>query len=684
MAGFGFGFSSTQRKASGGGTSGIAAIRPGTGWNGTAGSGFTSLPVDPARTTAKPALRLLVPPRQRFTQTLTVGVLAMANDRGTLFSNLGLSQVRVHYEGAVHQIAAPSLHSFTDVNGVQRAYMGWWVTLEHSGVHGEARIYFEAIPRDTAMQPRVIGPFSFFPAAQQYDYQVEVRPSQPVITNQRYPNIRDAANALRTLNSQHGRIVIAEPGTYDFLPLAANYAGAGYCTIEASVPVTIAKAGYVAGSTSGVTNGLLRPKFDGLWFKGSNITIDMANVIQIYHEVATNPQHVFEGVTITDSNGRGTLWLKGQNPVFAATRDNPYYLECNVAVVQNAFANASLVRGCNYGNGAQDAFSYARCIAFNTVSGHHNRDWRNPLDAIALRYSGPAVTATIELSGGNDTNARVLTAKQDGATVASFTLRQTDADFIAGTNYHVANVATWLNSLTGWSATLLDDTRRATALSHSSAATLGGAFGPIDAKSGDVKLHTVFDVHGDAWAFNSTVTENLICFGNLMFANDLPLVTFGLSGAKDVFFVNNAGQTSETLNPTYAFQISQWNKPYQHAVIAHNSLANQKLLLRTASGMTADAYSLVANNAMLAIDWDGTPTAALKISANHVHAGQTAAAGSTGTTSGGNQFSLFVDAANGNFAPAVELLTNLKRPVVKHDRTGRARSSTRAPAGSEA
>ncbi|TNE50386.1 MAG: hypothetical protein EP341_07675 [Sphingomonadales bacterium] len=680
MGRLGLGFPAGRRRQIASTDKQPAVIQPGADWDGSAASGFAAVPNDPVRLTAKPGLQLLVPPRQCFTQSLTIGVMAMANNGGTMIDNLGLSHVRVHYEGAVQDIGAPTLYRFNDTNGVERTYWGWWITLEHNGTHGEAHIYFEAVPLDPTMQNRVIGPFSFFPAAQQYDFEVEVAPSQPVIPNQRYTNIRDAGNAIRAQNSQHGRILVTESGTYDLTPILATYVCEGYCTIEATVPITIAKSAYVPGSSAAENNSLLRLKMDGLWFKGGNITIDMAETGVIYHEGPNNPQNVFDGVTITDSKGRGALWLKGQKPTPYICRDNPYFLECEVSFVQNAFNNASLVRGCSYSGGAQDAFSYARCIAFNTLIGHHNEDWRSQIDAMTVRYSGPAASATIEMSGGSDTNNRIITLREEGVAIASFTAKNTPSDFIADTNYEIADVVAWINGLPGWTATLLDDTRRATALSHDSASTLGNAFGPVDCKATDATLHTVFDPHGDVWAINLQSSENSLAFGNLIHGNNLPGIFFSYNSHSDLFFVNNALATDEAINPAYQNLFSQWGKPGSHVVIAHNSLANQKLLLRTSSGMTADPYCLLANNCMLGIDWDGQPDAALTISSNHLHQGATSPAGSIAASIGGDQYDLFQDAATGDFSPSGDLLANKKPPVVKRDATGRPRKSN-APAG---
>ncbi|MDP2130302.1 MAG: hypothetical protein U0975_08815 [Erythrobacter sp.] len=68
-------------------------IAPAGAWTGTAASGFTTIPTEPVRTTAKPALRLITPPSQWFTDTLDVGVMAAANDGGSLFNTLGIADV---------------------------------------------------------------------------------------------------------------------------------------------------------------------------------------------------------------------------------------------------------------------------------------------------------------------------------------------------------------------------------------------------------------------------------------------------------------------------------------------------------------------------------------------------------------------------------------------------------------
>ena len=68
----------------------IDGLWPAQGWTGTAGSGFASAPTDPVRLTAKPAMRLIVPPNQAYTDSVLVGVSAFANDGGSMLENLGI------------------------------------------------------------------------------------------------------------------------------------------------------------------------------------------------------------------------------------------------------------------------------------------------------------------------------------------------------------------------------------------------------------------------------------------------------------------------------------------------------------------------------------------------------------------------------------------------------------------
>lgn len=248
--------------------------------DGVAGTGFASVPADPVRTTAKPAMRLLVPPNQYFTNNLLVGVLAMANDGGSLIDNLGLAKVVLHYEGTQVEILRPSFQTFADANGKPVTYFGWWCRLQHNGVNGHAHVYVEAFPKNPAMQRRVLGPYQFSPQPALHDREFEVAATPAQITGQRYKTLAAVKAYLDTLavgvRPQNPRITITEGGNYEWAQQGSGYSLEGYLTVEAIAPVTI---------TTPTRAQFMRPRIDGIHFKGSNITIDLFNYTQIYTKV---------------------------------------------------------------------------------------------------------------------------------------------------------------------------------------------------------------------------------------------------------------------------------------------------------------------------------------------------------------------------------------------------------------
>ena len=239
-------------------------IAPGSTWNGTAGTGFavTPAPTDPTRTTAKPALRLLVPPNQYYTDKLLVGVFAGANNGGSLSTDLGLAYVVAHYEGNEAMIPRPSWQTFDDANGNPVSYYGWWIWLRHDGRHGHANLYFEAVPLDVAKQNRVIGPLQYSPQAALYDYDIAVAPSDPVVAGVSYQTAAAAINYLRGVGANNPRITLMETATYeDWSTGTANYTPKGYLTVEAADGeiATIGHTGYSSANT-------LRTKWNGIRF----------------------------------------------------------------------------------------------------------------------------------------------------------------------------------------------------------------------------------------------------------------------------------------------------------------------------------------------------------------------------------------------------------------------------------
>lgn len=671
MPGFGFGpafrKSFSRRMGFPYGLSIPAPVKPGEAWDGTAASGFAIIPSDPARTAAKPVCRLLVPPRQTITDALMVGVFAAANNEGSLLDNLGLSHVDFHFEGTTVTVAEPTLRTFTRPDGSTYRVLGWWVALTKPALsEGLANLYVEAVPADPTMQSRVIGPFPFLLYDSAFDHDVTVAASGGGDFN----TLADALSALRALDAQRPRIRITEAGTYDPTRAGGVYAGAGFCTIEATVPVTIAQSAPVSEATF----TRFRPFYGQLRFKGENITLDFAQTLEFYTEVG-HDYHWFDGITVTNSLGREALWRKASRTMAPyMVRDGSYFTDCTVTACHDAMDKVVLARGniCD-GNWA-DLFDDARCAVANTITDHSSAWYYTNVDALTIRYTGAASTATVTLNGSNQAN-RTLRLYEDDVEVATFSIEVSAAAFASDTNYTIQNVVDFINSQADWTAALLDNTRYAGALT-SPGSTTGAGFIKLDAKSADLTLPTHFDIHSDIYSLPNlgSVRENVVFAFNTGYGIDAQdIFVSGSGGMNDAVFINNAlfnniGTPDEGLS-------SQFENDHSHVVFAHNSLPTQKLLFREDLGYDGDAYCLVANNMVRDIDVSGGGAldVDIRVSNNHLSDTGDAPAGGEGTSIGGDHTSLFANAVSGDFSPAGLLLTNLKPPVMKLDLTGRTR-----------
>lgn len=599
-------------------------IAPSDRWNGAAGSGFAQIPTDPVRKSAKPALRLLSPPHQVYLDGITIGVAAGANDRGDCLTNLGLQCVEIHCEGSVAVIPRPSLRRYQDANGIEREAFGWWAEMLHDGRHraetpeGGVDVYFKAIPRDPAMQARVIGPYRFHPRAALHDVELVVAPSLPEVSGRRFRSLRAAAEHIQRENFQFARITLAERGLYDWQGLNGLCHTIGYTVIDAAVPATIGKANLPAGSQDYDRQATLRPRIEPICFRGRNLTLDFRNVFQLYHEKPDNRQHWLDGCTMTNSApaGRGQLWRKGVRMIAQPVRDWPYFTEVSASNLLNAMTQSSLARCCDLRMGGWDIFTESLCVYGNRVT-----DWDTSLDwniyrpALAVSYRDGYRAATLECTGFNQARVRVITAKLDGATVGTFTTGSGEATYFQGHAYSFAGVVEWLNSLPGWSARLLDD--RYMAAANQAEGTIG-PWGPVPVRAAPVTIFSYFDIHPDFYQKNDTGLrkENVIIMDNV--GTDLVtqnLFFKGSGGCADFLAVNNRFTTKP--HPAGSgrkfMHVSQLTNAQSHVVIAFNTMIGQDLVIRTDFPATQlDEYCLIADNGIKAIQWRGehrgTPT----------------------------------------------------------------------------
>jgi hypothetical protein len=668
-------------------------LSPGAAWNGTAGSGFSSTPSDPARTTAKPIIRPLDPPNQYFTDELTYSVMAFARNGGTLDG--GIDRVRFHFEGQTVDVVPSALRIFTRYDGTTYSLPCYTVRLKKpAGLAGIANLYVEAIPADPTMQSRVLGPIAFSPADARHDWDrtIGLTGSGADYTAATLTTATtNAIAAAKTAAANNPRLTFISSGTTDLVHGTPNYTPQGYLTFECAsgVTVTFGKASYTTDTAM-----LMRTRYDGMWFRGAGFTFDMAFVSEIFHEAQTSVpfaagsrSHVFEGVRFTRSTPAGALLRKAVTggTVTWSVRGSPWFMDCDVHNMQCPGQTSHLFRGCTFRQGFHDVAFGVACMAGCTVAGWSSDLYLAPVAAMTVTYTGAGASADLSLSGISDASTRTFTARVNGVSVGTFTVLNSEAAFTAGTNYNVANVVSWINSLTDWSATLQDDTRRATALT--TGAIGYGAFTNVNTKGVTLQLFTAFDLHTDFYQKDSAnLVENVLIYGNTGTEIDAQFIMIGGNESRDWAVINNAldVKAGSIDNPDGTVLQSQFAHPQRHVIFAHNSFPQQTLALRTGTSSIRlydpDSYCLVANNALRDLRWDiGGVDADLAIANNHLHAGATGT-GSPGEVKSGDQTSLFVDFNAGNFAPAGALLTNLKPPVFTLDAAAKSRPAS-APVG---
>lgn len=649
----------------------IPSLQPGATWTGTAGTGWTvtPAPVDPVRTTAKPAMHSLIVERQVFNDSLMFGVIALANNEGTLIG--GVDHVRFYMEGKAVDVSDLSYQTITDANGEERSYLGYWVKMKRpEGATGAVEVYAEAVPADTTMQSRVMGPYTFFMDDTYYEYDLVVDPNTAEVAGSSYQEITDAVQYLKTVTHRTARITVAAnhpSGRYSLPSTAPQFDNTGgWLTIEAAVPITLGSSEYVNDTAQA-----LRPRYSGVHLRGSNITIDTRYGAKFVTENGDRG-YWFDGVNVVTSGGTTGLLVRKGKRVSSEWVDGDFWVtECVFDNVGDQLGKAQLARGCSSTNSFRDCLTHALCVVDCVVDGHNNDFWQ--ADSDAMTVTGPA-GATLDLVGGNDASSRTFTAKVNGVSIGTFKVGNTYALYSApgaGEGYNVQDVVDWINGLgVGWSATLIDDSRRASSLSR--LGTKGVGFTGLDVSTTQT-LTSYFDNHGDFYQHSTGGPgENVIVMDCVLKGSSTPQVIFlTKDNPKDMIFVNILGETLENANK------SQFDTNHSHVVLAHISLTTQDMTFL--GTYTADAYCLVANCNVADLDSTSGSNPAFS---NIVIDGANLSSGVTGViATAGSRATKYVDPSNGNFTLAGELLTNLVPPVWTYALDKSTRGTT-APVGS--
>lgn len=688
-----------------------APLHPSAAWTGLAGSGFASVPVDPVRTTAKPALHLLTPPR-RFARTVDVGALAMANDRGTLINTFGIEKVIFHYEGSALEVSEPRWQTIETERG-RRSYFGWWARLTRrpgAPAIGTANLYVEAVPRDPELQRRVIGPFFFDPVDQLYTHAVTVAPSLPELPGTRYQSLDAAVSHIKSFGAAaiNPLVTIVEPGLYDLtVSSGANTTLVrGYLNITASVPgVFLGKATYVNDTAAQLQDARYK-----LHLFGPNLAIDMRRVRDVTGsstDIGIN--HWLDGITITTTgpDGRATK-LRGAPPNRSTcVRSLPWATEVDFRDVRNPSRNFKLVRGCRYERIAADVANETQCFVFSTIRDQSGKPDNNEINAFTVTYSGPEPVATLANPGGlHSTSGGGLWTLTLGNSVHTFDTGSGDQEsyFLGTASYRGASgaggywhqdVIDWLNSFPGVTATRQIAEDRAAAFS-TLPGTVGVGWNEANIKDTTLQIASIINTHGDVYQHNGLALENVIFAfnrGSNLEAQIFFLSPSGSSGPapeRDIFIVGNA-MSLGTAPSTYfdpanaSSQLGRGNagSPISHVVIAHNTMPNQGWLIRTAgvaSGFTADPYCMFKNNIMRRLVYDGEslPLANLTVDGLLIHASELVPPGATRVIRAGDETSLVADFANGDYRPAGAALAAGFAPAIPFDLAASAMPATAA------
>lgn len=683
-----------------------SVLQPAAQWNGLAGSGFTAVPSDPVRTVAKPALRLLTPANQYFTDTLDVGVMAMANEGGSLTGNFGIRRVDFHYEGSVVSVVQPTFHTIPTPRG-PKTYFGWWVRLKKpASTSGNARLYVEATARDATMQKRVIGPYLFSPVAQQYTHSLTIAPSLSQITGQRYQTLNAAVTWLNAQAAPANPLItITEAGLFeltvgtgaDLLP-SNQLTQPGRLNITASVPgVVLGRATYSTDAAAKIDNGRFK-----LRLFGANLTVDFRRVIAITGpstDDETGGGNWLDGVTLTSTAPYGSSepWRGTHIPaVNGLALGGASMTEVVADQVTNVAIGAQLVRGGTFDNIAYDAFNGAKCVIGTAMGRLSSSPIGDEIPAFTIHYTGAEATAT--LSRTPQTQNAVWTVRIGASTYTfdsgpSNPASPQSMDYfngVLGDGYWTSDLVEWLNTLPNITAVLqLDESdsfEKRAAAGASLTGLQGGGFTDRDIKTAPLQVVTSVPYHPDWYQHGGGFLENVIVAFNT--CRDMDAQAIFLSpfraGAdipyeRDVFFVANALGVSKIAKPGAALSyaegaFSQFGRSTgmiaSHVVIAHNSVG-QGFWVRTsgiADGSTADSYCLIKNNVFRNFIYDAAgPMPNLMIDGLRIFSGFPAPLGASKVLVGGTDINLFVDYANGNLRPAGALAQAGLAPAVMHD-----------------
>lgn len=682
-------------------TSGVPLAGPGVLWNGTSGSGGAA-PVDPSHTGPQGILRLVTVPNVLVSDGLLVGV------RGGCFE--GYNQILCHVEGNIYDVTEQSRESYVDVNGNTQWITGNFVKLDLTkfpeDVFGEIAVYFEAIPNNPGILKKVLGPFRYFrpdPA--------DPKSNRVILFGSSYPNdstpggpYKNLTAALTYARSQAfwaPEVRCMDTGEYTINGLGGRNLSGTRIAITAAEGVTCT---IVKPDQTDFTG--IRPTFNGLEFRGSNVIYDQKNIFTLWwetNELSSTPhaqgtlngtvanQHHFNGCVVTNSMGRYPLW-RGYTVGEGIARGNALYTECTVSRIRGdkCFQSAGLVRNNICSELPADVFVLANCVIGNRLQ-----------DCKIGGYYANDVTARVSYTGaGSATLQRIGSA--NGGTSNDYTLRlvyngtTTDIVIVKGPGFAtMQSLADQVNALPGWNFENLYNSnwthpldRSTMAMSINGSGIQGGAFGPVAVTSTPLDIVTSFNIHADGFQAISGSTNlekiNCVYVDNIGFDMNwqffLIQSTTTTKAAQDWLIENNCSHLNTVGIGTLLAQVQVWG---YHLLINHNTLPNQLISFNGQSSNPVSEYKpdgFCEFYGNVAGGLEVTPAASDVGYGDRnyiINSPQGAGIKPSNTVTGGSMATIINSAETGDFKPIGSLSdeSNLITPKAPFDVLGNRRSS---------
>ena len=533
------------------------AISPGDSWNGSPGSGYGTKPVDPTRTTAKPALRMVQAWGQRFAAPLIIGVDSEAVG--------GVDHVTAYVEGSSAVLQEAVLID-TDVNNKPRTRIGYWIALSLTPAQlaahptGKIDVYFKATPKDATMQERVIGPYRFYPRAAEFSGTYNIAASG---AGGAYRTLKAAFQAAINANEEAPRFHFTETGAYEMedSPSFSSYTGGkGFWMVDAApgVTATLGRSAFPYGISQGLPGSYWAPGIAGLEFRGSGIVLDYKNIMYIdapsganYDGLERYPRG--NGCTIDSSLGTiSTYYWNGTNRPVASPFVTQCFLEdCTIKHIGGALGGTWVAINNRVLDTLGEIAPNCAYAAFNYINGWNPWAFFGPTDCMSLSYGGAGV-GRMWVIGGTSANAS-MHFSVDGVEITTGGFPIPMNYYTRGTNHNVSEVVAIINAHGGgWAATALvpDGPNAAFLEGVKINAGSDGIFNPtvVGGPSAPSVSRVSYDFHQDFWhsinqtghgSDQGTIIRSNTIIGEGYFNGTPPAFIRGDTGVKDIMILDN-------------------------------------------------------------------------------------------------------------------------------------------------